>query len=113
MPTKKEIEAELNASEQEKLLASWRNAMAILLENEKRVWQPHWSENDPLIARLRRAGLSEAQVKEAELIIDLIYAYGTADPVPPEAQKIAERTGAAQQSALDQLNKVLAEAKKR
>ena len=55
MPTKKEIEAELQASEVDRAVtkmremqADWQEWEASLRAAEREVWQPHWSHNDPL-----------------------------------------------------------------
>ena len=50
MPTKEELEAELNASEKDKAIAKLRELIADIDEweadlqaLEREVWQPHWS----------------------------------------------------------------------
>jgi hypothetical protein len=52
--TKQQIEAELNASARDNILVKFRELIAYwdefetrLRQEENRVWQPHWSHQDP------------------------------------------------------------------
>jgi hypothetical protein len=73
MPTKAEIEAELQASDTDRaiakareMLADWQEWEALLRAAERKVWQPHWSHDDPLRERLLRVGKTSQEVEEVE-----------------------------------------------
>jgi len=69
MPTKEQLEAELNATEKDKAIAKLRELIsdidkweANLRAAERQIWQPHWSHDDPLRGRLLRIGKSPEEV---------------------------------------------------
>lgn len=91
MPTKQEIEAELNASERDKAVAKIQEAVrdyeefeTKLRAKEVEIWQPHWSYNDPLPQRLRRTGVSEEIVEQLNVWFDGMSALHSGKLLSPE-----------------------------
>jgi hypothetical protein len=114
MPTKKEIEAELQASEVEKAIAKMREMIAEFQEweatlraAEREVWQPHWSHNDPLSERLRRVGKTEKEIVEFERRLKALESFVLSKSLPQDIQKELDDAEAAKNSALAQLNAIL------
>jgi hypothetical protein len=114
MPTKKEIEAELQASEVDKavakmreMLADWQEFEASLRAAERGVWQPHWSHDDPLSERLRRVGITEKGIAEIERWLKAIEAIVLGKSLPPDIQKQLDDVTTAEAAALAQLKAIV------
>jgi hypothetical protein len=114
MPTKEEIEAELNASEREKAIArlrelmrDWEEFEALIRAAEDKVWQPHWSYNDPLVVRLRRIGLDEETVRRAKEHLDKLALIVSGKALPAEIKAEAAELIAAEAAGLDLLNETI------
>ena len=71
MVTKKEIEAELKDSERfdmgdlRDVLLRLEEFESWLKAQELKEWQPHWSNDDPFIDRLTRAGVDQETVQRS------------------------------------------------
>lgn len=102
-------------SERERVVAGLRQAIADLDEMEAtickledRVWQPHWSRNDPLHDRLLRTGVSRAAADKIQMWIDCMDKIKRGSPLPEEANRALADTDAAEASAKQQLAALLA-----
>jgi hypothetical protein len=98
MPTKQEIEAELNASDIDRavakareMFADWQEWEASLRAAERKVWQPHWSHDDPYRERLRRVGKTEKEIAEFERRLEAIRAIVLGKTLPVDLQKGTRR----------------------
>ncbi len=114
MPTKPEIEAELADSEKHKAVANARELLAeleewetALWEEEKKVWQPHWSRDDPLRDRMLRIGMSPEQVAEFERRLAATQAMILGKSIPADIRKELDDIDAAENSALEQLSNIV------
>jgi hypothetical protein len=114
MPTKEELEAELNASEKDKAIAKLRELIADIDEweadlqaLEREVWQPHWSHSDPLADRLRRVGFEGDKIREVERRMTVMGALIRGEPIPSDIQAEIDSASAAEDSALSQLATVV------
>jgi len=110
-PTKGQIEAELKDSEFDNALGGIREALlqfeefeSFLKVLEQKVWQPHWSHDDPLLDRLTRVGVSRDELRKVAERIDSMWID---NPTAADIQKQLGRD-AARKSALEQLAKLLA-----
>src|SRR5262245_20204620 len=113
--TKKQIEAELNASEREKAVANVLESLAAWMEfddwlyaEEQEVWQPHWSRDDKLVDRLARIGTPPKLVKEFGRRLAHMGDPILGKPLPSDLQKEIDDAQAAEKSALEQLDKLVA-----
>jgi hypothetical protein len=117
--TKQQIEAELNASERDRvqakfreLIANWDQFETRLRHEERKVWQPHWSHHDPYSDRFLRIGMN-AQIAAA--IGGRLAHLGDIvanKQIPPNIQAEIDQINAAGDSALEQLKNVTAARKK-
>jgi hypothetical protein len=114
MPTKAEIEAELQASEVDKAVmklremqADWQECEASLRAAEREVWQPHWSHNDPLRERLRRVGKTEEEIAEFERRLRALETIILRKSLPPDIQKELDDANTAEKSAAAQLKAIV------
>jgi hypothetical protein len=119
MPTKREIEAELQMNEREKAIAKLRETIADLdqleadLQSaEALVWQPHWSHEDPLPERMLRVGVSRAAVDKVKLMFDALEQIVNGEPLPKEAEVILNGVEKAEQSAAQQIAAIVARGRK-
>jgi hypothetical protein len=119
MPTKQEIEAELQASEGEKAAAKLREMLtdfqeweASLRAEERKVWQPHWSHDDPFPDRLRRVGFPETTIAEVKRQMEFMRVAIRTGEISPEIQKQLDEENAAERSALAQLSTIVSAGKK-
>jgi hypothetical protein len=78
---------------------------------EKKVWQPHWSHDDPFADRLRRIGKSPREIAKFERRREAFEALCDGRPIPPDIQKELDEQMAlekrAEKSALDLLEKLV------
>jgi hypothetical protein len=114
MPTKKEIEEELNASDIDRavakareMFADWQEWEASLRAAEREVWQPHWSHDDPYRERLRRVGKTEKEIAEFERRLEAIRALVLGQALPADIQKELDDANAAESSAVAQLKAIV------
>jgi hypothetical protein len=120
MPTKKEIEAELNASDSEKAIKRMRDQMAdfeewesALFKQEQTVWEPHWSRSDPLTGRLSRIGRTPQEIEKVATFADVVSRAARGEPLSPEMQRMADEQAAAENSAMQQLTGIVGRQKKK
>lgn len=74
---------------------------------EERIWQPHWSKNDPLAERLRRVGVAEAT---ANMLICMIQGWDAlcrGEPIPAATNTLLDQQEQAERSADAQLAVIL------
>ena len=109
--TREQIEAELKDSELDNALEDVREALlqfeefeSCLKVLEQKVWQPHWSHDDPLLDRLTRVSVSRDELKKVAERINDIWID---NPTAADIQKQLDRD-VARKSALEQLGKLLA-----
>jgi hypothetical protein len=119
MPTKQEIEAELNASEKDRAIAEARATLVELSEfetmlraAEREIWQPHWNHDDPLVDRLARIGISKELIAQFQLLLDHMSAVASGEPIPAELQKMANDISSAEASASQQLAAIFAKGRR-
>jgi hypothetical protein len=112
--TTKQDEAELADSEKHKAVAHARELLAYLeewetelWEEEKKVWQPHWSRDDPLRDRMLRIGMSPEQVAEFERRLAATKDIILGKSIPADIQKELDDVEAAENSALQQLSNIV------
>jgi hypothetical protein len=117
--TKQQIEAELNASERDRVLAKFRELIANwdrfetrLRHEERKVWQPHWSHHDPYTDRFLRIGMNPQMAAEIGGRLAHLGDIVANEQVPPNIQAEIDRINAAGDSALEQLKTVIAASKK-
>lgn len=115
MPTKWQIEAELNAGARDKALARLREVMndldemeRVLYAAEERLWQPHWSRNDPLSERLARVGVNGQLIRRVCSWMDAMSLLAAGKPLPPEFKAELAKHDAAGAAALQQLSDIVA-----
>lgn len=117
--TKQQIEAELNASARDKVLAKFRILIADwdefemrLRQEESKVWQPHWSHQDSYTDRFLRIGMKPQLAAEIGGRLAQLGDIVANKQLPPEIQAEIDRTSAASHAAFGQLNVVVAARKK-
>jgi hypothetical protein len=74
---------------------------------EERIWQPHWSKNDPLAERLRRVGVAEAT---ANILISMVQGWDAlcrGEPMPAQTHRVLDQQEQAERSADAQLAVIL------
>jgi|SRR6266568_2494459 len=74
---------------------------------EERVWQPHWSKNDPLAERLRRVGVADATANMLMCLIQGWDALCRGEPIPAETNTVLDQQEQAERSANEQLAVIL------
>ena len=117
--TKQQIEAELNASERDRvlaksreLIANWDKFETRLRHEEGKVWQPHWSHHDPYTDRFLRIGMNPQIAAEIGGRLAHLGDVVANKQVPPNIQAEIDQINAAGDSALEQLKTVIAAGKK-
>jgi len=117
--TKQQIEAELNASERDRVLAKFRELIANwdqfetrLRHEERKVWQPHWSHHDPYTDRFLRIGMNPQMAAKIGRRLAHLGDIVANKQIPPNIQAEIDQINAAGDSALDQLKTVI-DARKR
>ena len=117
--TKQQIEAELNASERDRvlaksreLIANWDQFETRLRHEERKVWQPHWSHHDPYTDRFLRIGMNPQIAAEIGGRLAHLGDVVANKQVPPNVQAEIDQINAAGDSALEQLKTVIAARKK-
>jgi len=117
--TKQQIEAELNASERDRvlaksreLIANWDQFETRLRHEERKVWQPHWSHHDPYTDRFLRIGMNPQIAAEIGGRLAHLGDVVANKQVPPNIQAEIDQINAAGDSALEQLKTVIAAGKK-
>ncbi len=117
--TKQRIEAELNASARDKVLAKFRELFAYwdefetrLRQEEDKVWQPHWTHQDPYTDRFLRIGMKPQLAAEIGGRLAQLSDIVANKRLPPDIQAEIDEINAAGDAALDQLNAVMAARKK-
>lgn len=117
--TKQQIEAELNASERDRVLAKFRELTANwdqfetrLRHEERKVWQPHWSHYDPYTDRFLRIGMNPKIAAEIGGRLAHLGDVVANKQMPPNIQAEIDQINAAGDSALEQLKIVIAAGKK-
>jgi hypothetical protein len=119
LETKEQIEAELNASEPDRvrakfreLIAGWDEFETRLRREERKVWQPHWSHHDSYTDRFLRIGMNPQLAAEiGRRLADLGDIFANKQPPAYIQAEICEINAAAD-SALDQLKAVIDARKK-
>jgi hypothetical protein len=74
---------------------------------EQRVWQPHWSKDDPLRERLRRVGVTDSTANTVVSLIRGWEALRCGKPLPAEASAILDDQERAELSANEQLTAIV------
>jgi hypothetical protein len=117
--TKQQIEAELNASARDKVLAKFRELIAYwdefetrLRQEENKVWQPHWSHQDPFTDRFLRIGMKPQLAAEIGGRLAQLGNIVANKQLPPNIQAEIDRINAAGHAALGQLSALVAARKK-
>jgi hypothetical protein len=117
--TKQQIEAELNASELDRvrakfreLIAGWDEFETRLRGEERKVWQPHWSHHDSYTDRFLRIGMNPQLAAEiGDRLAHVGDIFANRQP-PAHIQAEIYQINAAGDSALDQLKAVIDARKK-
>ena len=116
--TKQDIEAELNASESDRvraklreLIADWNEFETRLRHEERTVWQPHWSHHDPYTDRFLRIGMNPQLAAEIGRRLAHLGDIVTNRQLPPYIQAEMDEINVAGDAALDHL-KALIDARK-
>ena len=117
--TKQRIEAELNASARDKVLAKLRELIAYwdefetrLRQAEDKVWQPHWSHQDTYTERFLRIGMKPQLATEIGARLAQLGDIVANKQLPSHIQAEINEINAAGDAALGQLNAVVAARKK-
>src|SRR5260370_16767889 len=117
--TKQQIEAELNASERDRvlaksreLIANWDKFETRLRHEEGKVWQPHWSHHDPYTDRFLRIGMNPQIAAEIGGRLAHLGDVVANKQVPPNIQAEIDQINAPGDSALAQLKPLIATRKK-
>lgn len=117
--TKEEIEAELNASERDKAIANFQELLrdyeefeATLRKAEAKIWQPHWSYNDPLLERLRRIGIDQEAIGQFKTWLDGMSALHAGKPLPPEFERQLKKQMADDETSTRLVAEMFAKARK-
>jgi hypothetical protein len=117
--TKQQIEAELNASERDRvqakfreLIANWDQFETRLRHEERKVWQPHRSHHDPYSDRFLRIGMNAQIAAAIGARLAHLGDIVANKQVPPNIQAEIDQINAAGDSALEQLKNVTAARKK-
>lgn len=117
--TRQQIEVELNASVRDKVLAKFRELIAgwdefetRLRQEENKVWQPHWSHQDPYTDRFLRIGMKPQLAAEIGGRLAQLGDIVANKQLPPDIQAEIHGINAAGDAALAQLNAVVAARKK-
>jgi hypothetical protein len=114
MPSKEELEAELQESDMDKAVRRLRETIAHFNEweaqlrtLEKKVWQPHWSHDDPLADRLLRIGKNPVEIAKIERRLEAFEALCNGRPIQADIQEELDeqmaREKRAEKSATDLL----------
>ena len=117
--TKHRIEAELNASARDKVLAKIRELIAYwdefetrLRQEESKVWQPHWSHQDPYTDRFLRIGMKPQLAAKIGGRLAQLGDIVANKQLPPDIQAEINGINTAGDAALDQLSALAAARKK-
>jgi hypothetical protein len=117
--TKQRIEAELNASAHDKILAKFRELFAYwdefetrLRQEENKVWQPHWSHQDSYADRFLRIGMKPQLAAEIGARLAQLGDIVANKQLPPHIRAEIDEINAAGDAALGQLSAVVAARKK-
>jgi hypothetical protein len=117
--TKQQIEAELSASARDKvlakfqvLIADWDEFETRLRQEESKVWQPHWSHQDPYTDRFLRIGMKPQLAAEIGGRLTQLGDIVANKQLPPDLQAEIDGINAAGHAALGQLSAVVAARKK-
>jgi len=111
---RKSLRDELQASDAEKAEAALLDAIATLDEIERelaaaeqRLWQPHWSKNDPLDKRLRRVGMADATVDMVVCLMSGWEAFNRGEPFSAATNALLDQHEQSVASADRQLATIL------
>jgi hypothetical protein len=85
----------------------------MLRYEERKVWQPHWSHQDPYIDRFLRIGMGPQLAAEIGRRLAHLGDIVANKRLPPNIQAEIDKINAAGDSALDQLKAVVDARKKR
>jgi hypothetical protein len=117
--TKQRIEAELNASARDQVLAKFRELFAYwdeferrLRQEENKVWQPHWTHQDPYADRFLRIGMKPQLAAAIGARLTQLGDIVANKRLPSDILAEIEEISAAGDAALGQLNAVVAARKK-
>ncbi|MBO0716823.1 MAG: hypothetical protein J2P55_05740 [Rhizobiales bacterium] len=117
--TKQRIEAELNATAHDKVLAKFRELFAYwdefetrLRQEENKIWQPHWTHQDPYTDRFLRIGMKPQLAAAIGARLAQLGDILANNRMPPDIQAEINEISATGDAALGQLNAVVAARKK-
>jgi acyl-CoA reductase-like NAD-dependent aldehyde dehydrogenase len=116
MPTKAEIEAELNADERARIVRKFQDILreheefeASLRALEDEAGLPNFYRSKPLVERMAAVGMSAEAIEHVQTWLDAINTINRTGPndLPDHVKRELAETASAELSALDQLDDIV------